>query len=121
MTRKEAINTVRNIYQTDKEKEALEILIPELAESEDERIRKNLIELLLDTPAQDIISHNLELSKVLAYLEKQKEQKPVDEQFPPLEGLDKIKAKYYDEGFKNGFDEGVESVKSAEWREEGEK
>lgn len=80
MTRKEAINTVRNIYQTDKEKEALEILIPELAESEDERIRKNLIELLLDTPAQDIISHNLELSKVLAYLEKQKEQKPAVEQ-----------------------------------------
>lgn len=52
---------------------------------------------------------------------EQKEQKPVDEQFPPLEGLDKIKAKYYDDGFKNGFDEGVESVKSAEWREEGEK
>lgn len=45
------------------------------------------------------------------------EQKPVDEQFPPLEGLDKIKAKYYDDGFKNGFDEGVESAKSAEWSE----
>lgn len=35
------------------------------------------------------------------------EQKPADEQFPPLEGLDAIKAKYYDDGFKNGFDEGV--------------
>lgn len=43
------------------------------------------------------------------------EQKPADEQFPPLEGLDAIKAKYYDDGFKNGFDEGVESVKPAEW------
>ena len=46
------------------------------------------------------------------------EQKPADEQFPPLEGLDAIKAKYYDDGFKNGFDEGVESVKPAEWSEE---
>lgn len=165
MEREEAINLIKQVLPClnidEKIREGFVTLIPELKESEDERIRKNLIELLLDTPAQDIISHNLELSKVLAYLEKQKEQKhpdgcftcdeykkgyeegrrngftagynkamkeveqkeqkPVDEQFPPLEGLDKIKAKYYDDGFKNGFDEGVESVKSAEWREEGEK
>ena len=49
------------------------------------------------------------------------EQKQTDEQFPPLEGLDAIKAKYYDDGFKNGFDEGVESVKPLEWSEEDEK
>lgn len=36
----------------------------------------------------------------------------VDEQFPPLEGLDAVKAKYYDDGFKNGFDEG------ADWQKE---
>lgn len=48
-------------------------VFPELKESEDEKIRKNLIELLLDTPAQDIISHHLELSKVLAYLERLKD------------------------------------------------
>ena len=35
------------------------------------------------------------------------EHKQKNEQFPPLEGLDAIKAKYYDDGFKNGFDEGV--------------
>lgn len=34
---------------------------------------------------------------------------------------DAIKAKYYDEGFKNGFDEGVESVKPAEWSEKDER
>ncbi len=51
-------------------------------ESEDERIRKNLIELLLDTPVQDIISHHLELSKVIAYLEKQKEQKYTNSEKP---------------------------------------
>lgn len=48
---------------------------------------------------------------------KQEEQKPANEQFPPLEGLDAIKAKYYDDGFKNGFDEGATSVKPAEWSE----
>lgn len=47
------------------------------------------------------------------------ERKPTDEQFPPLEGLDAIKAKYYDDGFKNGFDEGVASVKPA-WSKEDE-
>lgn len=49
---------------------------------------------------------------------KQKEQNSVDEQFPPIDGLDAIKAKYYDDGFKNGFDEGVASVKPSEWSEE---
>jgi hypothetical protein len=39
------------------------------------------------------------------------EHKQKDEQFPPLEGLDAIKAKYYDDGFKNGFDEGVDEGK----------
>lgn len=48
---------------------------------------------------------------------KRQEQKPADEQFPPLEGLDAIKAEYYDRGFKNGFDEGVDSVKPMEWSE----
>lgn len=48
---------------------------PELSESKDERIRKNLIELLLDTPSQDIISHHLGLNEVLAWLEKQGEAK----------------------------------------------
>jgi hypothetical protein len=70
MTRKEAINTVRNIYQTDKEKEALEILIPELKESEDERIRKDLITFICQFAPKHL------KVKYVAYLEKQKEQKP---------------------------------------------
>lgn len=72
MTREEAIKIVRNIYQTDTEKEALETLIPELAESEDEWIRKDIIAS---------VEMNGELtqarkSEIYAYLEKQKEQKP---------------------------------------------
>lgn len=81
MEREEAINLIKQVLPClnidEKIREGFETLIPELKENEDEKIRKNLIELLLDTPAQDIISHNLELSKVLAYLEKQKEQKPI--------------------------------------------
>ena len=70
MTREEAIKIVRNIYQTDAEKEALATLIPELAESEDERIIRTLQDYVknrnwpLNGPTQD---------EVLAYLEKQKE------------------------------------------------
>lgn len=41
MTREEALNITKDMHhwlQTDREKEALEILIPELKESEDKRI-----------------------------------------------------------------------------------
>lgn len=73
MTREEAIKVVRNIYQTDAEKEALETLIPELKESEDERIIKTLQKYVktrnwnLGGPTQD---------EVLAWLEKQKYDSP---------------------------------------------
>ena len=77
MTKEEAIDIVRNIYQTDKEKEALSVLIPELRESEDERIRKNIVKIIRDFDGL-YLQENYQLSKAdcLAYLEKQKEQKP---------------------------------------------
>ena len=46
MTREEAIKEVYGIAVTKAQHEALQILIPELAESEDERIRKALIHLI---------------------------------------------------------------------------
>ena len=74
MTREEAIEVVKRtkgaMVYTEKEKEALETLIPELTESEDERIIKTLQEYVknrnwpLNGPTQD---------EVLAWLEKQKE------------------------------------------------
>jgi len=134
---------------------------------EDEKIREFLIDYFTSYKIGNITTklNGYKIDDILAYLEKQKEQKPVDkpfeewidgwynehhrdgyitmderefknfcrgtknmyqqkptdEQFPPLEGLDAIKAKYYDEGFKNGFDEGIESVKPAEWSDEDEK
>lgn len=122
MTREEALNKVRQMSLPKETMEILEALAPELAENDDERIRKNLIELLLDTPAQDIISHNLELSKVLAYLEKQKEQKHPDGCFT----CDEYK-KGYEEGRRNGFTAGYNKAmkeveqkeqKPAEWSDE---
>ena len=83
MTREEAIKVVRNIYQTDAEKEALETLIPELKDSEDEKIRKFLIQHIsewigciehdLKNSSKDIESEKeLAMFKAgLAYLEKQ--------------------------------------------------
>lgn len=69
MEREEAIDVIRNIYQTDKEKEALETLIPELKESEDERVRKEIYNFLIDMECK---------KEWIAYLEKQKEQQPAE-------------------------------------------
>lgn len=58
----------------------LEEIFPELKESEDERIRKNLIELFHDTVSNDEIfsDYGLDKTEVLAWLEKQGEQKPIN-------------------------------------------
>lgn len=133
MTRKEAINTVRNIYQTDKEKEALEILIPELAESEDERIRKELIGYLTHrAEVTGFIDEDKDCKRWIAYLEKQKEQKPIfkkgdkviwdDEEFNIL---DVNETEYNVGGYRVPFSRQNELhpiwQKSAEWSEEEKK
>jgi hypothetical protein len=71
MIRKKAIEIVRNIYQTDIEKEALSVLIPELAESKDERIRRSLVEHFSKFNPADMWDDNFSFSQILAYLEKQ--------------------------------------------------
>lgn len=72
MTREEAIKVVRNIYQTDAEKEALETLIPELRESEDERIRKVLINYFKGSVGLGVALNGVSVKDIVAYLEKQK-------------------------------------------------
>jgi len=91
MTRDKAIELMRRFYfdASIENKAALECLIPELAECEDERIRKDLIGGLMwqrDNigrlgPHDDnlILPGFCEnVGKHLAYLEKQKEQKPAE-------------------------------------------
>ena len=83
MTREDAIEIIRKNMPSDKSLPvyvALQTLVPELAESEDERIRRGMIDEIkailrgedLGFPPQDVLESRL------AYLEKQKEQKPAE-------------------------------------------
>lgn len=79
MTRKEAIEVYNGLINT-KIKEAFEFFAPELAESEDERMIKEAKGIILEHRIHCIQSgiepsrHN----RILAWLEKQKEQKPAE-------------------------------------------
>ena len=63
-------------------KEALRCIFPELAESEDERIRKALIKFFRGTDNWANLKYSGK--EIVAYLEKQKEQKPEQETWPNL-------------------------------------
>ena len=84
MTREEAIKVAIEMYgwlKTDREREALETLIPELSESNDERIRKYLIEELKAAKSVGELKFIIPQptrEECIAYLEKQKEQKSVE-------------------------------------------
>ena len=106
-------------------------IFPQLAESEDERIRKWIFDLVNNMSFENLTksegAKNEEWKKkVLAYLEKQKEQKPVE----CIE--DSVK---FEEGFKDGRESGLRDgqkyvldnldsyglCKPSEWSEEDEK
>ena len=77
MDREEAIETIRKNMPSDKSLpvyEALQTLVPELAESEDEKTRKELIAAIDEGRVFDIDKEVAD--RWTAYLEKQKEQKP---------------------------------------------
>lgn len=74
MTREEAIEVYNGLINN-KIKEAFEFFAPELAESEDERIRKGLIELIENwNYPQELFTTK---RNIIAYLKKQKEQPQV--------------------------------------------
>lgn len=77
MTREEAIRILASsCIPGSKQTEAIETLIPELAESEDERIRKELVEKISNLACGCFISQE-QKQRFIHYLEKQKEQ-PTD-------------------------------------------
>lgn len=83
MTKKEAIETIKTTmpYMWKETKEAIQTLIPELAECEDEKIRKTLIHIVKGACDKYGIKYRgdeINEEKLLAYLEKQKEQKPAE-------------------------------------------
>ena len=85
MTREEAIETVRICCPRISDSEcdfetAMRVLIPELTESEDERIRKFLVRIVNLCPEGSInIIGEVKKADVLAYLEKQKESLHIPE------------------------------------------
>jgi hypothetical protein len=132
MTREEALKVANEMHQwvkTDREKEALEMLIPELKESEDERIIKTLQEYVksrnwnLGGPTQD---------EVLAWLKKKKydRMKPIydaresfesalekawNDYHNGYENVDKLEDDYVEcahaKGFREGYLFGIEKQK----------
>lgn len=78
MTREEAIKEAYGIPVTKAQHEALQFLIPELRDSEDERIRKKLLEYFTARKSEegdiDEEWYGLSYEEIIAYLEKQKEQ-----------------------------------------------
>lgn len=92
MTREEAIKRIKSRYDKwaldDKDLEAIQCTFPELHESEDERIRKFLIDIL----SSGVWRTEWPFSPVdcVAYLEKQKEQNP---------NIELIQRSWYMEGY----------------------
>ncbi len=105
--------------------ELCERLFPELREGEDERIRKVIYKLMLGMRKEIFTSQDeiVTKDKALAYLEKQKEQKPVEWNKKPC-----LTCQEYKKGFEAGRLEGVTAgynkavkemeQKPAEWSEE---
>ena len=85
METKEKFERAKRLYETANadQKYVLERLFPELAESEDERIRQLLISFVkYDMP--DNYSDDFSKEDCLAWLEEQGEQKPIDKVEPKL-------------------------------------
>lgn len=76
MTREEAINEIKSwAIPSEKGREVLKTLIPELAESEDERIRRTLVEYFGPKVQIDFV-RGIPIQKIRNWLGKQKEQIP---------------------------------------------
>ena len=86
-------------------------VVLEPKESEDEKTRRMIDDTLHQAVISEFISET-SYRKMSAYLEKQKEQKPVD--------LDNIRKELYQSGYNDGYEHGVQDIKPAEWSEEDE-
>ena len=72
----EALEKAKRLYEKGTITESLCHIFPELAESEDERIRKALIEMVHDTTGDELwVDYGIHKEETLAWLEKQGEQK----------------------------------------------
>lgn len=76
----EAFERAKSAYGTGAYDDAtMEFIFPQLRESEDEKIRKEIIEVLRFVPSSIWEQAKTNYERCFAYLEKQKEQKPIAE------------------------------------------
>lgn len=79
---KEALEKARQFSEHPLQEDSssiVEYIFPELKETEDEKIRKAVIEMIHDTPNIECEeNYNVRKEDALAWLEKQGEQKPVE-------------------------------------------
>lgn len=112
MTREEAIKLVKRIkgaiVYTEEEKEALETLIPELSDSEDERIRKFICSIIDNLEPKDFVG--VKKMNVIAWLEKQKAKERLDRMAPIYNDKESFESalekawKYYNESASRKVD-----------------
>lgn len=83
---RDALERAKKLYEKGTITESLNYVFPELKESEDEKIRKHLISLVKNWDKDGIFSkytsNPKEIKQILAWLEKQGEQKSVDKLEP---------------------------------------
>ena len=133
MTKEEAINRIKAWNLDSNDREVLAVIIPELHESEDEEIRKGLINFLRSPFIKDNITDE-KVAPWLAWLEKKKEQKSIN----LYDKIEELCSKYpinkysmsdkelsaYHQGIHLGatkLAEYLSEQKSWEWREEERK
>lgn len=75
---KEAFARAKGMYEGRDDAELAAYIFPELAESEDERIRRKMIEHFKSKTKETWC--NMPVKGIIAYLEKQKEQKPISQE-----------------------------------------
>ena len=115
-----ALEWMKSIYPTmqGSDKEDAEHYFPELALSEDEKIRKVLIHIVKSACSKygiKYIGDKITEEMLLAYIERQKEQKPVENSGKELLY---VSNKSYNIGYRDGKREAEQ--KTAEWSEEEE-
>ena len=117
MSREEAIDIVRSIYRTDKEKEAFATLVPELAESEDEKMIKAIEHILYENYSDAAVIEGVEIAEIVTWLEKQKEQRPIDVEWDKLQADFRSINEAFEDGKKEviAHPEKYNLQKPAEW------
>lgn len=104
MTREEAIKILKARPYSGEVLEALETLVPEYNESEDEKVRKALLDYFSCTGDDNLMLNGVYIKDIIAYLDKMKEEEGYEE-IPVESTLE------YRIGKKDGFNEGLEQGK----------